>query len=281
MSSNRYLFETNQMDQIKASLLYVSTSCFGQDWNSVPHSHNFTEIIYVISGKGLFLCENHQQVLEKDDLLIIPPHTQHTESSSPQFPIEYIVLGVKELEFVLESDEQKVAPEEKRFRHYNFTTHAEEMHYLCSSLLLEAEQKKENYLALCQALLDILLIKIMRRGNLAVSISDNKKSSRECAYIKRYIDNHYAEAITLDSLAALAHMNKYYLVHAFKRENGLSPITYLIKRRILESKSLLQSTDHSLSHIAHTLGFSSQSYFSQSFRRMEGISPNQYRRQVT
>ena len=82
----------------------------------------------------------------------------------------------------------------------------------------------------------------------------------------------------LDQLARLAHVNKYYLAHAFRREFNTSPINYLISRRVEESRFLLRETDHSLSLIAQMLGFSSPSYFSQCFRRVEGISPTEYRR---
>ena len=72
-------------------------------------------------------------------------------------------------------------------------------------------------------------------------------------------------------------MNKFYLSHAFKREYGVSPINYMISRRIDESKYLLAETDLSLSQIAQLLGFSSLSYFSQVFHRTQGISPKEYR----
>lgn len=72
-------------------------------------------------------------------------------------------------------------------------------------------------------------------------------------------------------------MNKYYLSHAFKREYGISPINYMISRRIDESKYLLAETDLSMSQIAQLLGFSSLSYFSQVFRKIHGSSPMEFR----
>lgn len=83
-----------------------------------------------------------------------------------------------------------------------------------------------------------------------------------------------------DQLAAVTHINKYYLAHAFQKEYNISPINYLLRRRITESKALLASTDHSLTQISELVGFSSPSYFSQSFRRLEGMSPIEYRRTV-
>lgn len=93
-----------------------------------------------------------------------------------------------------------------------------------------------------------------------------------------YIDHHYKENITLDQLAEKVSITKYYMVHAFKREYGVSPINYIINCRIKEGKRLLAETDLSLSQIAAILGFSSSSYFSQTFRNAEGTSPTEYRK---
>lgn len=73
-------------------------------------------------------------------------------------------------------------------------------------------------------------------------------------------------------------MAKYYLAHSFKQEYGVSPINYMITRKIVESKYLLSETDLSLAQIAQMLGFSSPSYFSQAFRRSQGVSPIDYRK---
>ena len=98
------------------------------------------------------------------------------------------------------------------------------------------------------------------------------------AAAKRYLDENYSRAITLDSLAEIAHVNKYYLSHSFKREYGASPIDYLMKRRITEAKALLTSTDFSLTQIAEQIGFGSLAYFSKCFRKIEGTRPNEYRK---
>ena len=72
-------------------------------------------------------------------------------------------------------------------------------------------------------------------------------------------------------------MNKFYLSHAFKRQYGVSPINYMISKRIEESKYLLAETDLSMTQIAQLLGFSSLSYFSQVFRRTQSVTPMEYR----
>ena len=131
----------------------------------------------------------------------------------------------------------------------------------------------------CQDLLEVLLIRVLRHTDFSLTVAPaGRRASKECAAVRRYIDGHFKENISLDMLAELTHINKYYMVHAFSREYGVSPINYLISRRIQESRYLLSDTDHSLSQISHMLGFSSPSYFSQSFRKLEGMSPMEYRK---
>ena len=101
----------------------------------------------------------------------------------------------------------------------------------------------------------------MRCTTISLQLEDCPTENRECAEIKRYLDTNYREDISLDLLAELAHLNKYYLAHTFQREYGISPITYLNRRRIEESKHMLGNTGYSLAQISELMGFSSPSYF--------------------
>ena len=148
-------------------------------------------------------------------------------------------------------------------------------------MLQESSKTLPGHEDVCRCLLEVVLIQLGRQQDLSFSgEAPGPRASKECEFIRRYIDNHFKEDLTLDHLAKLAHLNKYYLSHSFRREFGTSPINYLISRRVDESRFLLQKTDPPLSLIAEILGFSSLSYFSQCFRRVEGISPTEYRKQV-
>lgn len=118
----------------------------------------------------------------------------------------------------------------------------------------------------------------MRRQSIVAVPYTTSKISREFGLIKRYLDSNYADAITLEQLASLAHMSKYYLVHAFTKCTGVSPICYLNKKRLEISKELLSGTNYSIAQIASSVGFSSQSYFAQVFKKDIGISPAEYRK---
>lgn len=144
-------------------------------------------------------------------------------------------------------------------------------------MLEEISHKEEDYEAVCQNLLEVLLICMLRNDHLSIVPGSHTILSRECTQIKNYLDANYAENITLDTLAAITHMNKYYMAHAFTKYIGVSPISYLLEKRIQEGKSLLESTSLSIAQVSATLGFSSQSYFSQAFKKATGQTPIQYR----
>lgn len=276
MSNNRYELGAeggSPVDRSSTKLLYVSTAKYGGDWHSMLHTHACTELFYVVGGGGQFKIADLTLPAAPDDLIIVNPNVEHTEVSLNQSPLEYIVLGVEGLEF--RSGEE----EDGRYARVSLRSDREEVLFFLRSLLREIENKAAGYEVLCQDLLEVLLVRIMRRTNFSLTVAPpNRRSSKECAAVRRYIDGHFKENITLDMLSELAHVNKYYMVHAFTREYGVSPINYLISRRIQESRYLLSDTDHSLSQISHMLGFSSPSYFSQSFRKLEGRSPMEYRK---
>lgn len=74
--------------------------------------------------------------------------------------------------------------------------------------------------------------------------------------------------------------NEIIVINSFVKEYGVSPIGYLQRKKIDESKYLLSQTDHSVSQIARIVGFSSSNYFTQSFKRMESMSPSEFRQKM-
>lgn len=266
------------IDRSKVKLLYVSTAKYGGDWHSTLHTHACTEIFYVVGGSGKFNIEGKLLPVTTDDMVIVNPNVEHTEVSYNKRPLEYIVLGVEGLEYSAGEDA------DERWFMTNLQNAREALLHALREMLREIENKAVGYELICQDLLEVLILRLMRHAGLQFLPTKTehrkpgRKPSKECAAVRHYIDNHFKENINLDMLSELVHVNKYYMVHSFTKEYGISPINYLISRRIEESKYLLSDTDHSLSQISHMLGFSSPSYFSQSFRRLEGMSPMEFRR---
>ena len=101
-------------------------------------------------------------------------------------------------------------------------------------------------------------------------------SNDYAASIRSYLDVNYQENISLDSLAQVFSINKYYLQKLFKKRLGLSPNEYLTRVRLERAKNLLRTTNDTMLQIAQEVGYT-PSYFDIVFKKYEGVTPHGYR----
>lgn len=255
------------------NLLYASASRYGGDWHSSPHTHYCTEIFYVTEGSGQFQIEDKVYPVHAHDLVIVNPNISHTELSHNANPLAYIVLGLEDVE--LSSTENKDAS----FCIINLKEIKDIVRFYFDQIIKEIKETSPDAQTICRNLTENLIIHLSRQANFSVTLAPiQKRNPRVCITIRQYIDNHFKENISLDMLAELSHVSKYHMVHVFTEEYGISPINYLIAKRIEEGKKLLQTTDYSLALIGKTLGFSSPSYFSQAFKKQVQCTPLEYRK---
>lgn len=276
MSREHVSLENNNLSKADFALRYISISKYEGDWQSLPHTHHFAELFYVISGRGVFLVENDLVPVKPNDLIIINPHIEHTEKAVNNDPLEYIVFGVDGLSFSFDKPQDDIS---KNYSYYSYTSSQNHLVSFAQMMLNEFREKKPHYEMICQSILQVLLIYISREQNLSILTDASSKLSKECALAKRYIDTNFSKNITLDTLSEVTHINKYYLAHSFASYVGQSPISYLTDRRLQASMELLINTNHSIAQVASSTGFSSQSYFSQIFKKSAGMTPQQYRKQ--
>jgi AraC family transcriptional regulator len=101
--------------------------------------------------------------------------------------------------------------------------------------------------------------------------------SKERAVVEYIMENLEAN-LTLDQMAAVAHLSPYHFARQFKATTGLPPHQYVIARRVERAKQLLQASDElSLAEVALSVGFTDQSQFSNHFKRIIGATPGRFR----
>jgi AraC family transcriptional regulator len=97
--------------------------------------------------------------------------------------------------------------------------------------------------------------------------------------VVEYVEEHLDTGLTLEQIAAVAHLSPYHFARQFKATTGLPPYQYVLARRVERAKQLLREGDDlSLAEVAAAAGFSDQSQFSQHFKRLVGVTPGQFRR---
>lgn len=104
--------------------------------------------------------------------------------------------------------------------------------------------------------------------------------SNKVQIVKRYIEEHSHEELSLDRLAELVDFTPMYLSKLFKDKLGVNYIDYLTECRIQHAKQLLKDPDKSLKEISFEVGYHEPNYFSKVFKKMCGQSPSEYRKQL-
>ncbi|MGX9929939.1 AraC family transcriptional regulator [Virgibacillus salarius] len=273
MSYEVYKVKEFATRNVPFKLLYITHSEYDRGWHSTKHTHHFTELFYIVKGKGSFLLSNHEIPVKENDLVIINPNVEHTEKSNLYDSLEYIALGIEGLTFA------HVKENSSQMGLYTYQGDRENILFYLHSLLNEVQQGNEEYEVICQNIIEILMVKLRRGKMLEIQKTEPQNINKAAAFIMYYINQNYREPITLDTLAEIGHINKYYLAHTFKKDMGISPIEYLNQVRIREAKILLDTTDYHIGNIAEFTGFSSQSFFTQAFKRATNQTPSAYRRQ--
>ena len=105
--------------------------------------------------------------------------------------------------------------------------------------------------------------------------ADKQKKIRK---VRMYLEENYPSKISLDDLSSHFFIDKYYLCEQFKEQYGMSIMDYLISVRITEAKKFIRFTDKTMDEIAEKVGINGAAYFSRLFKKVEGVSPSEFRK---
>ena len=122
-------------------------------------------------------------------------------------------------------------------------------------------------------LLTLLMESSWHRGN-----SSNAPKKMDISLVKSFLDEHYSEKLSLESVASHFFIDKHYLARLFKEQYGVTLVTYLQQVRITHAKRMLRFTDKSIEEIGLECGIGELNYFSRVFKKLEGVSPSEFRR---
>ena len=166
-------------------LRYISISKYEGDWHSLPHTHQFSELFYVLRGEGVFYIAGEKVSVKTDDLMIINPYIEHTEKTLPNNPMQYIVFGVEGLAFSSTDSNQDPS---KGYSFYSYGSDKNQFINFAQLMMHEFQDKKPGFEKVCHGLLQVLLVYISRKQNLSFISDSSFQLSKECALAKRYID---------------------------------------------------------------------------------------------
>lgn len=139
--------------------------------------------------------------------------------------------------------------------------------------------KYAGYEFMVQGSLYLLIGFILEHKLYALRTREKEQLSHRLKQLKQvlgYIEEHYAEEITLETLASIAGMNPKYFCRFFRQITQRTPINYLNYYRIECAREQLLTTDTTITEVALNCGFNDISYFIKIFKKYMGITPKQY-----
>ena len=125
------------------------------------------------------------------------------------------------------------------------------------------------------ACIDNLKISLFERR---ITKEPEEQEERTITLLTRYLQEHMAEELSLSVLAEQFYLNPQYISQLFKNEIGVGFLTYLTSIRMEKAKKLLLSTSYSIAEVAEQSGYGDYRVFTKVFKKTEGITPSQYRR---
>lgn len=257
-------------------LAYAGQVGGNPNWNFPSHKHDdLSEIIYICEGEGTFIINNKSYTAKKGDILIYNAGIIHEEYSNPSNPLITYFCGISNLA-IDQLKELCIIP-------FEFEPVIRENQYsdqigsYFSHIFEESSLKGDGYEIICQGLLTSSIALIHRAIRLQNFTNESQDSNSLAHRIKEYIDKNYKKNLKLEDIADALFINKYYLSHVFKEQMQMTPINYMINRRIGEAKNLLVSTELKIGEIARIMGYDNTNYFTLLFKKMTGETPRQFK----
>lgn len=247
------------------------------------HFHNCLEIGVLFEGEGELYMDDQRFPYEAPCLLILPPRLPHAnralegslcrwnwlyldpQALLPHLPpasLEQIARwqqGLSGSACILPGD---AFPRENA---------------LIRMIIGQMEEAEPGYRQIAAHLFGALLLMLARHTPHQTPPSQIRQHLGTIEPAVRFISAHYMENLTADLLAGLCHLSASHFRRLFRQILGHSPLDYLHMVRIDHACALLYNHRHSVASIGRQVGYATPSSFLRQFRRIHGVSPNQWR----
>jgi AraC-like DNA-binding protein len=252
------------------------------------HWHNCLELICVQDGELAMWCSDKRIKVSKGSIIIVNHNEYHGfECSSAPLDLYCILLDLSVLKgrFFDSCEEKYIQPIiQNQVIFNNVLEDNSQIAFFIQSISEEFFNKHNGYELAIKAYLYNLLV-ILFRNNTGRIMTPNESKTRNRNYNKMnkvldYINQNYMEEITVDELADMIGVTKYYFCKLFKKLNGKTLSEYINYIRISEAYLLIKGTDLRITDIAMTVGFTDINYFSRVFKSIMSISPTMVRKDI-
>lgn len=238
------------------------------------HAHQeYFQVYYILEGGGQFIVEHESVPFDSGMFFFFRPRVVHGISAVDKRSCE--MVRILEAKFTVFDGE--LMRELEKIPAVCQGTRA--LQSLLYQAFLESVQKEIYYEKTVSHLFVAWLYQVIRLNkNFSQNLASKELHPKATTYIKQYLNEHYAEEVSLDMLAEVMGYSKNYLCRIFKENTGETINECLNEIRANKAAQLLTSTDWELAEIGRRCGYNSIHYFIKTFKKLIGVPPGSYRK---
>ncbi|MEG2002898.1 MAG: AraC family transcriptional regulator, partial [Clostridia bacterium] len=260
MRDDHHFIQTNDVLNLKPHVIYVGQMTSNDFFNDV-HNHPFCEILLVKEGGGTTTIDGETFEITKGDIVIYNFQELHQEIVVEK-PMTTMFATIGNLHLVgLDKEclrneiDNPIIKSGESF---------DAIVALYQKMIEETTKKRKFYESIVQGLATELIVEVLRLTEYDPVVEIDDKPYLKA---KEYIDANYNKQITLDDICDNVYISKFYLSRSFKKNMGLSPIKYIIFKRIEKAEKLLKETDYRVKKIATIVGYEDDMHFCKTFKK--------------
>lgn len=264
--------EKEKREEFLFSAVRAGCTCCDEDFYvQREKEYEYYTVHILLEGYGFFRIAGREYFLKKGDVFLIIPGQAHMYCS--RLESKHVLLWAE----LRGGSCREIFSRFSEVRGYalqNMETEKMVEKLLC--LLLNRKNRgenKENRYEESAEKYDFLMC--------LLEMAENMKKRPSDAFVQavEYIDRSFAENIRVQKLAESLHISQGYLNRLFRNGMGVSPVKYIMMKRMEYACYLLRTTGLSCEKISETVGMYDNAYFYRIFRRVMGMTPVQYRKQ--
>lgn len=233
------------------------------------------QLLYIAAGKAHFHFDDKEQVVTAGHMVLYRPkepqkYEYYGEDQTEVYWVHFTGGNVKNI-----------------LRSYGLTD--DKRVFYCGSgldyqnlfrtMINELQMCKVNYAEMLEMYLRQIFI-MLQRYFLNSLKTDNAHVVEEINKATLYFNEHYSEDISIDDYAQNNHVSVSWFIRNFKQCTGSTPMQYILSKRIYNAEILLHDSTYNVTEIAEIVGYDNPLYFSRIFKKVKGISPSEYRKNI-
>ena len=248
-----------------------------------PHYHDFDKAVVLYSGSVDYIIEGVSYSLQPGDILFVRHHAIHKPVISPDSDYERAVLWIRPGFLESHNGEEGLGQcfrlsLERRACLYRPPA---DVRARIRRLISELETNLGDRRFGSELLADTYFLQLMVELNRCVleeAPQEPRSLDPKIDEVLSYINNNLSSELSVDSLAAMCYLSRYYFMRRFKDSTGYTVHNYICQKRLTAAAEML-ADGMNVTEAAMSVGFSEYSSFLRSFKKMYSLTPSEYLRQ--